>query len=45
MGNQSEAISTIRRDGSPATFEFKFTTSALDTVTTYTDMYQSIAGI
>lgn len=45
LGNQSEAIPTTRRDGSPANFEFKFTTSDADTVVTYSDMYQNISGI
>lgn len=40
--NQSDAVSTIRGDGSPASFEFTITTSATDTVTSYTEMYTTI---
>jgi len=40
--NQSDAIATLRNDGSPASFEFTVTTSAGDTVTSYTEIYSTI---
>lgn len=43
--NQSDAVPTLRRDGSPASFEFTVTTSATDTVVSYTEMYSDIARL
>lgn len=40
--NQSDVISTLRPNGQAALFEHLFTTSASDTITTYTDMYTTI---
>lgn len=40
--NQSDAVSTIRDDGTPASFEFSIATSAGDTVTSYTELYTTI---
>lgn len=43
--NQTDAISTVRASGEPASFEFKFTTSAADTIVTYTSMYTRLANV
>lgn len=40
--NQSEAVSTVRGDGSRANFEFKATLSAADTITSYPELYSDI---
>lgn len=39
---QSDAIATLRPDGSPADFQFKFTVSGADTVITYSSLYTTI---
>lgn len=43
--NQSDAVATLRNDGSPASFEFTVVTSGVDTVTSYTEMYSTIARL
>ncbi len=43
--NQSDAITTLREDGSPASFEYSLTTSATDTVVSYTELYTQIARL
>lgn len=43
--NQSDAVSTVRNDGSPASFEFTLTTSGAETVTSYTELYSTIARL
>lgn len=40
--NQSEVVSTLRADGQKASFEFLATTSAADTIKSYTEMYTQI---
>ena len=41
--NQSDVITTLRpQSGRPAVFEWKFTTSGADTLTTITDLYTTI---
>ena len=40
--NQSESISTVRRDSAPATFAFKATLSGSDTVTAYSSLYSTL---
>lgn len=42
---QADSISTMRPNGTPATFDFKFTVSASDTIVTYTSLYSSIDKI
>jgi len=42
---QSDAIATMRPNDQPATFDFKFTTSASDTVVSYTSLYSTIDKI
>lgn len=43
--NQTDSISTVRQDGTPASFDFKFTASGSDTVVTYTSMYATLPQI
>jgi hypothetical protein len=40
--NQTDAIATLRPDGAPASFEFKFTVSGADTIVAYSSLYTSI---
>lgn len=42
---QTDAIATMRPNQQPATFDFKFTTSAADTIVTYTSIYSTIDKI
>ena len=42
---QTDAIATQRRDGNPAQFDFKFTTSGAGTVITYTSLLSTIDKI
>ena len=42
---QTDAIATQRKNGNPAAFDFKFTTSAADTITTYTSLLSTIDKI
>ena len=42
---QGDAIATQRPNGQPAMFDFKFTTSASDTIITYSSIYSSIDKI
>jgi len=39
---QSDAIATLRPNREPADFQFKFTVSAADTITTYSSLYTTI---
>lgn len=40
--SQSDAIATLRPEGTPADFQFKFTASAADIVTSYVSLYTTI---
>lgn len=42
---QTDSIATLRPDGSPASFSWKLTTSAADTIVTYTSMYITIQAV
>ena len=41
-GNQSEALTTVNADGSPANYQVLVTASGADTITTYADVYSKL---
>lgn len=41
----TDSIATLRPDGTPATFSFKFTVSAADTIVTYSSLFTTISNV
>lgn len=42
---QTDSISTLRPNGQPATFDFRFTTTAADTIKSITSLYTTISNV